>query len=104
MQNLMRGESAVESPDPTLTETYWAIDADWVDSQISELTKIAVPLHTNRPIGLDGESFGVHMRGEFQVEWWCEGPDEWQELISWAHGCIEHFSKSKGEQDVTPNA
>jgi len=97
MQNLMRGESVVESPQPTLTERYEAIDPDWVDSRISELSKIAIPLHTNRPMGLDGESFGVHMRGEFQVEWWCEGPDEWRKMVSWARRCIDHFRKIQGE-------
>ena len=103
MQNLMRGESAVETAEPTLTETFEAIDSDWVESRISELAKIVVPLHTNRPMGLDGESFGIHMRGEFQVEWWCDGPDEWRELISWAQGCIGRFNINKGEHVVGGN-
>ena len=59
--------------------------------QIAALASIRIPLHTKRPIGLDGESFGVHAGNEFAVEWWCDGPPEWKDLINWTRGCFEYF-------------
>lgn len=103
MQRLMTGESAAESAEPTLRETFEAIDPGWVESQIAELSKIVVPLHAKHSVGMDGESFGIRMRGKFQVEWWCEGPEEWRELVAWAHGCLDHFREAKVERAAASN-
>ena len=103
IQNLMTGESLSESPEPTLTEDYFDIGSDWVRSQIAAMMEISIPLHTERPIGLDGESFGVHMRGEFDVEWWCDGPEAWRPLIDWTRECIAYLNQIRGEQDIVPN-
>lgn len=94
IEDLMLGRVTGVSPAPTLEEASCVLDATWFESQFTAFTSIRIPLHTNRPIGLDGESFGVHAPGEFEVEWWCEGPPEWKELIQWTNDCINHFRQA----------
>ena len=38
------------------------------------------------------------MRGEFDVEWWCEGPEEWVSLIDLVNKCINYFEGLLSEQ------
>jgi len=94
IEELMQGQVASTSAEPTLTEATTPLDAAWFERQLAALSSIRVPLHTNRPTGLDGESFGIHVWNEFEVEWWCEGPSEWRDLVRWAHDCIHHFQQS----------
>ncbi|MDZ4286734.1 MAG: hypothetical protein U0984_02185 [Prosthecobacter sp.] len=81
------------SPIPTFEEFIFPLDAGWVKEQLKELADIPIPLNVSGPMGLDGESFGVHVPDRLDVEWWCDGPDEWSELISWAQKCISHFQE-----------
>ena len=37
-----------------------------------------------RPIGVDGVSYGVESPGVFRIEWWSDGPTEWQTVTDWA--------------------
>ena len=90
----MRGQSVSLSSEPTLAADSRPLDASWFERQFTALMTIRIPLHTNRPIGLDGESFGVHARNEFEVEWWCDGPTEWRDLIKSTNECIEYFQQS----------
>ena len=94
MEDLMQGRVTAAAAEPTLEEVCGALDPVWFERQLSLLGEIYVPLHTNRPIGLDGESFGVHCRSEFEVEWWCEGPPEWAALVAWTHECIGYFQRA----------
>ena len=98
IEELMVGKVASASAEPTLTEATAALDPAWFERQFAALSSIRIPLHTSRPIGLDGENFGIHVWNEFEVEWWCEGPSEWSELIRWAQECIEHFRQSTAER------
>ena len=39
------------------------------------------------PFGLEGETFGLEGYGPLhgiRLEWWCEGPEEWRDLTTWA--------------------
>ena len=90
----MRGQVSGTSAEPTLEGMCVALDSAWFERQFSVLGEICVPLHTHRPIGLDGESFGVHCRGEFDVEWWCEGPPEWAALVAGTHEGIGYLQRA----------
>ena len=94
MEDLMCGRTPSTSAEPTLTETTNPLDSIWFEHQLTALSSIRISLHTNRPLGLDGETFGVHARNEFDVEWWCHGPPEWADLVQWAHKCIKYFCQS----------
>jgi hypothetical protein len=46
--------------------------------------------------GLDGYYFGMQMlwgMETFQIEWWCEGPEGWREIIDWALQTTRFLSK-----------
>ena len=91
MHDLMSGQIAQTMTQPTLEVHTVDIDAEWFQKEMEVLAAIRVPLAIQRPMGLDGESFGIHVPREFEVEWWCEGPPEWQELTKWAYECIASF-------------
>ena len=96
IQDHMLGKSTYESPEPTVDEHSVDLESTWVKNKLSQLAEITIPLHVKRPLGLDGESWGIRVPGEFDVEWWGEGPDEWAELIKWTHSCIEYFKTLDG--------
>jgi hypothetical protein len=95
IQDYMLGSSTYESPEPTVEEFSIDLESTWVENKLSQLAKITIPLHVKHPLGLDGESWGIRVPREFDVEWWGEGPDEWSELIEWTHSCVEHFRSLK---------
>jgi hypothetical protein len=74
---------------PTMEESFSDIDSEWVEREIANLAQIRIPLITRAPFGCDGVSYGVHVRGLFDLEWWCDGPSEWKELAIWTHRWIE---------------
>jgi hypothetical protein len=74
---------------PTLEENFCDFDAERFERELNSLARIRIPLTLNRPIGCDGESYGVHVRDHFDLEWWCEGPQEWRELVLWTNRWIE---------------
>lgn len=76
IKELMRGQVANVSAEPTMTEATATLSTAWFERQFAALSSIPIPLHTNRSLGLDGESFGIHAQNEFEVEWWCKGPSE----------------------------
>lgn len=93
MEDLMLGRVLTASAEPTLEETTTPLDPVWCERQLAALSTIRLPLLTKRPIGLDGENYGVHVPGQFDLEWWCEGPNEWAELIAWMHQCMEDLRR-----------
>jgi hypothetical protein len=93
MEDLMLGRGSNISPAPTLEETMRTLAANWFERQFRALASISLPLYAQRTVGLDGESFGVHIRSEFEVEWWCDGPPEWADLVRWTGECIDYFRK-----------
>lgn len=82
------------SATPTLEESRTDLDGEWFEQQLAALSAIHIPLVTERMIGCDGESFGVHVPHSFEVEWWWKGPAEWAELTRWTYGCIDYFRKT----------
>lgn len=77
------------SPAPILEERFEPTDSAWCISQLQELVTIHLsPFVPDGGIRLDGETFGVHIPGQIDLEWWCSGPAEWHELISWTNGFI----------------
>jgi hypothetical protein len=41
----------------------------------------------SRTVGLDGVTYSLEtgdFMGSIQIEWWCDGPPEWLELVEWA--------------------
>ena len=94
MEDLMSGRITHTAPEPTLEEFIAGIEAEWFKKQLAALSEIRIPLVVNRPIGCDGESFGVHVQHQFDVEWWCDGPPEWASLANWTYDCIKTFRQS----------
>jgi hypothetical protein len=79
-------------PEPTLEEHFEPADSAWCTSQLHKLASIRCrPFVPEGSIGLDGEMFGVHIPHQVDLEWWCSGPSDWRELISWTHEFIAHF-------------
>jgi|ERR1700677_2443754 len=78
---------------PTLVGATKPLDASWFQAQLSKLASMRVPLVCKGHLMCiaDGESFGVHAQQEFDVEWQCDGPEEWGDLVRWTHECIDHF-------------
>lgn len=64
---------------------------------------IAVPLVTaDRGIGIDGERWGFEDdRGldQVRIQWWCEGPPEWQPFIAWAGELRAFFQEALDRQN-----
>ena len=102
MESLMRGNSISETSEPTLSELTFDLDSTWVTDKLLELSKISIPLETTQSIGIDGETYGVHIRHKFDLEWWSRGSENWKELLAWAQSCVFKFSKMS-EQDAAAN-
>lgn len=88
-------------PDPTLEESFVPTDSAWCISQLQKLDAMHLsPFIPEGSIGMDGESFGVHIPYKVELEWWCSGPAAWGELISWTQEFIAQFgSPESGEQE-----
>jgi len=93
-------------PAPTLEEHFEPVDSTWCTSQLQKLASIRCsPFIPEGSIGIDGEMFGVHIPYKVDLEWWCSGPADWGELISWTHEFIAQFRRSaKGEPDGAGNS
>lgn len=85
------GQRVPIAAQPTLEDSTADIDVQWFEQQLAALSAIRIPLVTERLLGCDGESYGVHIPHSFEVEWWCDGPAEWAELTRWSYACIEYF-------------
>lgn len=73
--------------EPTFRTRTIEIKREETDNRLAELQSLSLPafIHSDR-IGLDGESFGIAVGTGFlnaQVSWWCDGPEEWQQVITW---------------------
>jgi hypothetical protein len=68
---------------------------DEIDTRIDSLSNLHLkPFIQDRPWGLDGEPWGVELfafGGMSRLEWWCEGPQEWRELVDWTASTIQKF-------------
>jgi|ERR1700677_2373392 len=70
---------------PTMEIRDRPVDTDAYEARLAVLRKITFPAFAKSPIGLDGESFGIELEHRNTlVDWWCDGPDSWQELTQWA--------------------
>lgn len=70
---------------PTIEVRDRPVDSAELESRFEELTGISFPAFASSGIGIDGEIFGIDRRDRGSiVEWWCDGPDSWSELTSWA--------------------
>ncbi len=85
-------------PAPTLIQTALPIDALWWESALSELAGLRIPLPTQRTTGLDGDTYGIHKPGEFDLEWRSDGPVEWADISRWTRGCMARFRGPWGTQ------
>ena len=93
MEDVMHGRVLRVSPEPTLEERYSDFSRDSAEQMIATLGRITIPLLARQNIGCDGESFGVRVEHNFEVEWWCDGPKEWAELTRWARDSIDVLLK-----------
>jgi hypothetical protein len=91
IRELMQGKVSSVSPAPTVDEATSSLDAGWLEKQLAALNSLRIPLYARGPEGADGESFGVLTTHGIAIEWWCEGPEEWAELIRWTEDCIGYF-------------
>ena len=97
IQNFISGRAIIklsEVAEPTLLESISCIEAKRFDQHIAALNHIKIPLDANRSIGLDGEIFGVRLHGQFELEWWENGPTEWANLVGWTNECIGMFREA----------
>jgi hypothetical protein len=94
IQDLRTGRIMHATAEPTLDESIADIDAQQFEERMATLATIRIPLVIKRPVGCDGESFGVRIEREFELEWWCNGPAEWAELERWTYDCIEMFRRA----------
>jgi hypothetical protein len=70
---------------PTIEVRDRPISTTELDGHLNELTGIAFPAFATRGIGIDGETFGIEYPDYgSSVQWWCEGPNSWSSLTSWA--------------------
>jgi len=82
-------------PAPTLLQTTFDIDGPWWESALSELAGLRIPLLPYRA-GADGETYGIHRPGEFNIEWRSDGPLEWADVSRWTRGCMTRFQRGSG--------
>jgi len=69
---------------PTL-ETHWVlVETEKLEAILSRFCGIRIPLTlATAPLGLDGTSFELAVGDLFcnaRIGWWCDLPEEWQEL------------------------
>lgn len=69
---------------------------DEVDSRLTGLQHISLPVFTKRKyfVIADGDIFGIAVSGLFlnaQISWWCDGQEEWQEVIAWFNHMKAYF-------------
>ena len=83
-------------PAPTLLQTTLEIDGTWWESALSEFASFRIPLVTHRAAGSDGDIYGIHRPGEFDIEWRSDGPIEWAEISGWTRGCVTRFQGGSG--------
>ncbi len=72
------------SPQSSLRVDDRKIDWEGLTKLLNRGWGICVPVFTTESDGLDGETFGIRTRG-IELEWWREGPPEWNELTRWAY-------------------
>jgi hypothetical protein len=91
IERLMRGEVIAHPDEPTMSSATATIDADFWTSRYEALRVIEIPLIPERPMGLDGESFGLRVSGHIDIEWWGDGPLQWATLNRWTLDAISYF-------------
>ena len=78
---------------PSIEVVDAVVDIKRLNEHLRNLRKIRVPAGDfQEPFGLDGEGNGFQtftFGGRFRMEWWCNGPEEWQEFINWFAGMRE---------------
>jgi hypothetical protein len=87
---------------PTIEVRDRPISTTELESRLNELTGIAFPAFATRGIGIDGETFGIEYPDYgASVQWWCEGPESWSDLASWASEVRDWlFSVAAAEADL----
>jgi len=76
----------------TIEPTLKVRDAYLPVKELKSLFETAIDLDirmigVKEPFGLEGETFGLEGYGPLhgiRLEWWCEGPEEWRDLTTWA--------------------
>jgi hypothetical protein len=62
---------------------------DTLESWMRELHAIRIPVGgVEEHMGLDGATYSLHVEAGWasaDLRWWGNGPEEWSELIGWAH-------------------
>ena len=88
------------APVPTINVRMMEISSgelgrDEIDARLDSLSNLRLrPFIQNRPWGLDGESWGLELfgfGGMSRLQWWCEGPQEWRDLVDWTESSIRKF-------------
>jgi hypothetical protein len=87
------------SPEPTIDTFTNLLDIMWWSERQQELHNMQLPLVTKRELGMDGTFYGVSVPRRFALEWWCEGPPEWRELVTWTDECIDYFKSLLPEEE-----
>lgn len=58
-----------------------------IEPRVAVLRNISFPAFMETDINVrDGENFGIAAASALvnaEISWWCEGPDEWQEVTRW---------------------
>jgi hypothetical protein len=72
-------------PQPTIEVRDRPLDTDEFKRRVLALEDISFNLFAGRPLGIDGETFGIEYPfAGLKANWWCEGPGPWKDLTAWA--------------------
>ena len=55
----------------------------------AELASLRIPLCVHHDTGFDGDTYGVKLHGQVELEWWCNGPEERGPVVRWALRVME---------------
>ena len=74
--------------EPTLTNSETSLDQSEIVRRITIANTIAIPLvGIKSTVRLDAVTYGLQIPASynsFRLQWWCNGPEEWRELTTWA--------------------
>jgi len=90
-------------PQPTIEVRDRPLDTDEFKRRMASLEGISFNLFAARPVGLDGEGFGI-ATAHVKAEWWCEGPDTWKELAAWAADMREWLTSIANQPACPPTS
>lgn len=102
-RNPLEGLRKGWTPQPTLEIEEVFLKQEKFSDLMVEGATISIPLvDIKTPLGLDGTSYILQVTnhfGGFRLNWWSDGPQEWHQMIQWAHKLRKFFVEVLGEKE-----